>query len=654
MTSLSSPVPQQSAGPSLVKLLAGLPAHQQFTQPADALVILGNQLERIVRLQPQHAHLALGTLRFSLFRLHQGRLAPLAAQVCSLTVFGEPDVAPPAIDGITFVPLPPGSPLAQEWFVVVDSPTFWGALLTAAVPEKASGTLRRFRFAGALAPDGRIVSRATLLLALAQRAAAPTVGPRDPLAHAAHWGTIVAQLAAHPEAHRLDLPHTLGAFPELLALAHGHTTPSPALLAEAVEVVAAAEGSAGVLLYQRVGRQLQPVVWRGTAPAPAAPAGLVARAAASGQVQQGPLGADEIAALPLAAAALALPIVVAGDCWGVLLLGLLDHAVASQPAASSGAAVAGLLGQLLSDAAPEALAALAPPAAPAAAAVPPPAPAASVSPTLSAPAPVAPALPALPNTSSAFGLPSWMRGAAPAPAPAPAAPAPALPAPAVAGVPAQWSGERSWPTLQKRLVGALIAFDQRSAEAVWSEACSVYATEAVCTELLLPAQIAIGEGWHRGEVSVAAEHFASRFVEGKLIGLLSVPQLEVGSAPMAVLGCAQSEQHELGALMLALFMRWSGFKVIYLGQNVPNTTIEETVRQLRPQVLGLSATTVEAAYHLTEVGQIIARIEPPRPLFIFGGMAFYERPELRARIRGQFLEGDVRRIVRELADQLRQ
>jgi methanogenic corrinoid protein MtbC1 len=100
-------------------------------------------------------------------------------------------------------------------------------------------------------------------------------------------------------------------------------------------------------------------------------------------------------------------------------------------------------------------------------------------------------------------------------------------------------------------------------------------------------------------------------------------------------------------------MRWSGFRVIYLGQNVPNTTIAETIRQLRPQVLGLSATTVEAAHSLTEVGQILAQIEPPRPLFVFGGMAFYERPDLKARIRGQFLEGDVRQIVAHLAEQLR-
>lgn len=202
------------------------------------------------------------------------------------------------------------------------------------------------------------------------------------------------------------------------------------------------------------------------------------------------------------------------------------------------------------------------------------------------------------------------------------------------------------------MMGALVAFDQRSAEYVWSEACSMYPTEQICTELLMPVQIAVGEGWHRGEVSVAAEHFCSRFVEGKLLNLLN-SYVDNPGGPLAIIGCAQGEMHELGAIMLSLFMRWGGFRVIYLGQNVPNSTIEETVRQLRPQILGLSATTVEAAHNLTETGQILSRIEPPRPHFIFGGMAFYERPDLRGRIHGQFLEGDVRKIVRDLAVQLK-
>jgi methanogenic corrinoid protein MtbC1 len=203
------------------------------------------------------------------------------------------------------------------------------------------------------------------------------------------------------------------------------------------------------------------------------------------------------------------------------------------------------------------------------------------------------------------------------------------------------------------MISALVAFDERAAEQIWKEACDRYSKEDICTEMLIPIQIGVGEGWHRGEISVASEHFASRFVQGKLINLLNTAT-DSTTGPLAVVGCAQGELHELGAIMVALFMRWSGIRVIFLGQNVPNTTIEDMIRDLRPQVLALSATTAEGAHHLIETGHIIARIEAPRPLFIYGGMAFYERSDLHARIQGQFLEGDVRAVIRDIAAKIRE
>ncbi len=253
---------------------------------------------------------------------------------------------------------------------------------------------------------------------------------------------------------------------------------------------------------------------------------------------------------------------------------------------------------------------------------------------------------------AAFGLPAWMRSGGFAPA------APALPPPDTTNTPATLTSptevqhDFSWDVLQRRLMSALVAYDRRTADRIWDEALSRFSTEMVCTELLMPVLVAVGEGWHRGEVSVAAEHFSSRFVQSKLLILLNSAYDNPG-APLAVIGCAQGEMHEIGAIVLSLFLTWSGFRVVYLGQNVPNTTVVETLQQLRPQVFGLSATTIESAQNLTEAGHLVARLDPPRPQFIFGGAAFYMRPEMRSRIQGTFLEGDVRQIARQLAERHR-
>ncbi|MCU0491079.1 MAG: cobalamin-dependent protein [Chloroflexaceae bacterium] len=694
------------SGPSLFKLLNAIPEHQRFRHPADALVIIGRQLELVVQENGLAADLSIGTLRFSLFRMHQGRIAQLAPFCRSITVYGEADVEPPTMPGVEFVALPPGSALTQEWFVIIDSPAFWGALIAQLVPDRSSGSMRRYLFEGALTADTRVVSRANLLLSLTQRRPANEFGNRDSFANRACWARVAYNLAIHPEAERLGLQSAVNEFPELRELLAGREGQVEQLLTQAFGSLQRHNHAHGGLIFRGDGQSVQPFLSSAGAlhHAPEEAKELAFQALTLVEPVLAPLAPNDPtnALFPGAHSLVTVPMFVRGQPWGALMMGMAETDPTESPTAEAVIGTAALLELLLADKAdvanqpgPAAAPAMpnayqnstssmppmangyqngmptAPPvpaydpnpyAAPAPA-VPPaytPAPVAPAVPPAYAPAPApaapaaytpAPAAPApAPAAGGSFGLPAWMRGAA---APVPAGSAPVAPVANNLTATTEMRTDRSWAGLQKRLMGALVAFDQRAAEQVWSEACSMYPTEAICTELLMPVQIAVGEGWHRGEVSVAAEHFCSRYVEGKLLNLLNA-YVDNPSGPLAVIGCAQAEMHELGAIMLSLFMRWSGFRVIYLGQNIPNSTIEETIRQVRPQVLGLSATTVEAAHNLVEVGHIINRVEPPRPLFIFGGMAFYERPDLKGRIRGQFLEGDVRQIVKQMAEQLRQ
>jgi methanogenic corrinoid protein MtbC1 len=682
-----------SSGPSLYKLVNALPQENRVVLPADALIIIGRQLEAAVLDNGLPADVAIGVMRFSLFRLHQGRIMQLAAYCRSITVFGEADVEPPTIPGITFVALEPGTPLCYEWFLIVDSSEFWGALLTQAVPERRDGNLRRYLFEGALTSDERVVSRTSLILSLVLRRNLPPVTNRDPMTNRAYWALIVSTLAGHSENERLKLTSSLGEFPELAALYNRRGAPLNQLLDASLEAMY--QYSLGSMIYRYEGDRLHPQSWRGVQPPPTLQLQSVAGQAVLQRTRiVTPLmpHQPEHVLLPRARAVIALPLMVDGQPWGVLVSGQPSHDPQNAPGVVSVIGVGTVLQQLLndhftSDVDPLASMMLdswpevsAPPstltngvsrssngqsAAPNSAngqnaaftapGLPAPPKSVAAAPVVPQARPAAPAAPPTaayepsggqPNTNgttrATLGLPSWMRGMGASTV------TPGL----VEAQQAERRRDHTWSMLQKRLMGALVAFDQRSAEYVWTEACSLYSPEAVCIDLLLPVQIGIGEGWHRGEVTVAAEHFASRFVQGKLLNLLSVQPVGL-TGPQAVIGCAQGELHELGALVLALFMRWSGFRVIYLGQNVPNSTIEETVLQLRPQILGLSATTVAGARTMIEVGEIVARIDPPRPLFIFGGIAFYEQPELVQQINGRYLEGDVRQIVRELADDFR-
>ena len=153
----------------------------------------------------------------------------------------------------------------------------------------------------------------------------------------------------------------------------------------------------------------------------------------------------------------------------------------------------------------------------------------------------------------------------------------------------------------------------------------------------------IGERWHRGEINVAAEHFATQFVRRKLANLLSIFENTARRATVVV-GCAPGELHELGALLSALFLLRRGWHVIYLGPQVPLFDLLETVHSVKPSLVCLSASTIETALELIPVARGVTEAYP-QVHFGYGGRVFNLNPELRHSMPGIFLGRDARELV---------
>src|SRR5690242_13335197 len=92
--------------------------------------------------------------------------------------------------------------------------------------------------------------------------------------------------------------------------------------------------------------------------------------------------------------------------------------------------------------------------------------------------------------------------------------------PAIA-MPAGNDEARATGQLIDEIVQALMNFDSTQADQILSEAFSIYPFEQVLLELVQPAMVDIGERWHRGQINVSVEHFATQFVRRKLTGLLN-------------------------------------------------------------------------------------------------------------------------------------
>jgi MerR family transcriptional regulator, light-induced transcriptional regulator len=171
------------------------------------------------------------------------------------------------------------------------------------------------------------------------------------------------------------------------------------------------------------------------------------------------------------------------------------------------------------------------------------------------------------------------------------------------------------------LIRALVLLDTASAEQILSEAFAMYRTEDVCLQVIAPALVEIGERWHRSDISVATEHFASSFVRRKLFALFNAYETGRGRG-LVFAGCAPDEWHEVGLLMTSLFLVRHGIRLSYLGPNLGADGLAETLRHHRPDLLIVSATSEETADRFEELAAVVSNLPEPRPALAFGGHGF--------------------------------
>ncbi|MEK7311970.1 MAG: cobalamin-dependent protein [Chloroflexota bacterium] len=187
----------------------------------------------------------------------------------------------------------------------------------------------------------------------------------------------------------------------------------------------------------------------------------------------------------------------------------------------------------------------------------------------------------------------------------------------------------------ERLFRALVGLDEATASAVLAEAHSLFDLTSVCAEIMTPCLVKIGEAWHDGDILISTEHLSSNYLRGRLVNLMqSFPARR--AAPRVIMGCAPSEQHEIGMLILAVLLRRDGYRVDYLGANIPAEDLIDYIRAERPALACFTAGSEETARELRHIYNGIAGMRPAVK-FGYGGRAFITNPALCETVPGVFL-----------------
>ena len=201
--------------------------------------------------------------------------------------------------------------------------------------------------------------------------------------------------------------------------------------------------------------------------------------------------------------------------------------------------------------------------------------------------------------------------------------------------------------VRERLVEAFNQLDESLANMITASMLAIYPLDQVCSELITPTMWQIGQLWADGVITVSVEHFASNFFRALLSNLFHVTPIVTGG-PTAVVCCAPGEPHELAPLMLSLFLRRSGIRVVYLGQNIETEGLLQSIQKLSPALVCVSLTMPAYLSAVIDLAHQMEVLPQPRPIFAFGGQVFAYNTHVIPQIPGVYLNGDLQAIVTQL------
>jgi DNA-binding transcriptional MerR regulator len=140
-------------------------------------------------------------------------------------------------------------------------------------------------------------------------------------------------------------------------------------------------------------------------------------------------------------------------------------------------------------------------------------------------------------------------------------------------------------TSHAALVEAVRAFDRERLEGLVAQQLALRGLRAFAEEVVLPLAQAVGDLWALGKIPIAAEHLASEVVLHALKGGLRMSR---GPGPLVVGACLPGERHEWGVLATLAIAQEGGWRIHYLGADLPVEEIVQAAWTLTPWAVAIS------------------------------------------------------------------
>ena len=197
-------------------------------------------------------------------------------------------------------------------------------------------------------------------------------------------------------------------------------------------------------------------------------------------------------------------------------------------------------------------------------------------------------------------------------------------------LPSIQKGQDLLPEVRSRVMAAIERLEVNEAERILSRAALGTEPVEFLKGIVGPILVEVCDRCERGDLRIAHEHACSTVMRGLLFYLMRLyPSNE--SRRKVVVATPALEDHELGALMVAILAAMHGWNVLYLGPDLPAAEIGYAVADSRAELLMVSVTNLaaEAAENALEA---IEREVAERVRILAGGRAAKVAPNSRIQV----------------------
>jgi methanogenic corrinoid protein MtbC1 len=165
---------------------------------------------------------------------------------------------------------------------------------------------------------------------------------------------------------------------------------------------------------------------------------------------------------------------------------------------------------------------------------------------------------------------------------------------------------------------AVEASDAPRLEKALMRAAVALSAPMLIEEVLGPLLAGIGERWQHGNMSPGQEHLATAVIRRVLESLTSAA-MPGPDAPGIVIATPAGQVHEFGALFVAAAAATQGWRVTYLGTNLPAADIAEIARGASALAIAVSLVYPEDDPKMeAELGRLREATGPTFPILVGG------------------------------------